>query len=150
MSEIGAVDKVVDSHLCRWGSILGKSCSFLIVSLSNGLSLYFMCSDQHVKYLMSHGFPSDYHSADRLPHYTIHTITINTYIYYLLQVSEALAKDDNDLISIEDLETLTRRGHALSLHPDVDKVLAEIDHTLKIGQSWEEKASICLQARLVI
>ena len=68
----------------------------------------------------------------------------------MLQVSEALAKDDTDLISIEDLETLTRRGHALSLHPDVDKVLAEIDHTLKIGQSWEEKASICLQARLVI
>ena len=68
----------------------------------------------------------------------------------MLQVSEALAKDDTDLISIEDLETLTRRGHALSLHPDVDKVLAEIDHTLKIGQSWEEKASICLQARLVL
>ena len=51
-SVIGAVVKVVDSHLCGWDSVSGKSCSFLIVSLSNGLSLYYMCSDQHVKYLM--------------------------------------------------------------------------------------------------
>ena len=28
-----------------------------IVSLSKSLSLYFMCSDQHVKYSMSRGFP---------------------------------------------------------------------------------------------
>ena len=56
MSEIGAVVKVVDSHLCGRGSIPGKSCSFLIVSLNKGLSLYFMCSDQHVKYRMPCGF----------------------------------------------------------------------------------------------
>ena len=31
VSEIGAVVKVVDSHLWAWGSIPGKSCSFLIV-----------------------------------------------------------------------------------------------------------------------
>ena len=47
---------VIDSHLCRRGSILGKSCSFLILSLSKGLSLCFMCSDQHVKYRMLIGF----------------------------------------------------------------------------------------------
>ena len=35
----------------------GKSCSFLIVSLSKSLSLCFMCSDLHVKYWMPHGFP---------------------------------------------------------------------------------------------
>ena len=29
VSEIGAVVGVVDSHLCRWGSIANKSCSFL-------------------------------------------------------------------------------------------------------------------------
>ena len=34
-----------------------KSCSFLIVSLSKSLSLRFMCSNQHVKYWMSRGFP---------------------------------------------------------------------------------------------
>ena len=47
VSEIGAVVKVVDSHLWGWGSIPGKSCKFLIVSLRNGLSPGFMCSDQH-------------------------------------------------------------------------------------------------------
>ena len=49
--------KVVDSHLCGRGSIPGRSCSFFIVSLSKDLSLYFMYSDQHVKYRMSRGFP---------------------------------------------------------------------------------------------
>ena len=49
VSGIGAVVKVVDSHLCGWGSIPGKICSFLIDSLSKGLSLYFMFSDQNVK-----------------------------------------------------------------------------------------------------
>ena len=57
MGEIGAVVKVVDSHLCGWGSIPGKSCSLLIVSVSMGLSLCFMCSDPHVKYWMPRGFP---------------------------------------------------------------------------------------------
>ena len=38
VSEIGAVVKVVDSHLCGWGSIPGKSCSVLIVFLSKSLS----------------------------------------------------------------------------------------------------------------
>ena len=57
MYEIGAVVKVVDSLLYGWGSIFGKSYSFLIVSLSKSLSLCFMCSDQHVKYRMSRGFP---------------------------------------------------------------------------------------------
>ena len=31
MSGISGVVKVVDSHLYRWGSIPGKSCSFLAV-----------------------------------------------------------------------------------------------------------------------
>ena len=57
MSGIGAVVKVVGSHLCGCCSISGKNSSFLIVSLSKGLSLCFMCSHQHVKYRMRHGFP---------------------------------------------------------------------------------------------
>ena len=48
--------KVVDSHLCGWGAIPGKSCRFLIVSLSKGLSLCFMFSDQRVKYWMPREF----------------------------------------------------------------------------------------------
>ena len=57
MSGIGVVVKVVDSHLCGWGSIPGKSYSFVIVSLSKGLSLYFMCSDQRVKILDAIALP---------------------------------------------------------------------------------------------
>ena len=48
VSGIGAVVKIVDSHFCGWGSILNENCS--IFFLSKGLALYFMCSDQHVKY----------------------------------------------------------------------------------------------------
>ena len=54
---IGAVVKVADTHLCGWGSIPNRNCSFVIVSLSKNLSLCFMCSDQHVKYRMPRGFP---------------------------------------------------------------------------------------------
>ena len=57
MSGIGVVVKIVDSHPCGWGSIPGKTCSFFIVSLSKGLSLYFMCSNQHVKYWMPRELP---------------------------------------------------------------------------------------------
>ena len=78
---IGAVVKVVDSHLCGWGSIPNKSCSFFIVSLSKSLSLCFMCSDQHVKYWMPLWFPLtsslllDYHVKQY-----IHTYTKKLYI----------------------------------------------------------------------
>ena len=44
VSGIGAVVKVLDSHLGGWGSIPSKSCSFL-------------CYDQHVKYWICRGFP---------------------------------------------------------------------------------------------
>ena len=40
-----------------YSSIPGKICSFLIASLSKGLSLCFTRSDQHVKYRMPRGFP---------------------------------------------------------------------------------------------
>ena len=69
MSRIGAVVKVVDSHLCGLGSITGRSCSFLIVSLSKSLSLCFMYSDQHVKYRIFF----DKQFAIGLPRQTIHT-----------------------------------------------------------------------------
>ena len=57
MNEIGAAGQVTDSHPCGGGSIPG-SWDFLIVPLSKGLSLCFVCSDQHVKYRMSRGVPS--------------------------------------------------------------------------------------------
>ena len=94
MSGIGAVVKVVDSHLCRWGSISGKSCSFDIVSLSKGLSLCFMCSDQHVKYRMPRGFPStsslllDYHVKQYTHTSTVckAAVTINNVSLLIIQI----------------------------------------------------------------
>ena len=53
---ICAAVKVVDSSLSG-GSIVGKSCGFLIVSLSKDLSPCFLCSDQYLKYRMPRGFP---------------------------------------------------------------------------------------------
>ena len=76
VSEIGAVVKVVDSHLCGWGSTSNKSCSFFIVSFSKGLSLRFMCSDQHVKCRMPRGFPL---TSSLLLDYHIQCIHIHTY-----------------------------------------------------------------------
>ena len=76
--------KVVDSHPCGWGSIPGKSCSFLIVSLSKDLSLCFTCSDQHVKYRIYHGFPST--SSLLLDYY----FKQHTYTYIMLAMLYSL------------------------------------------------------------
>ena len=46
-----------DSHLCVWGSISGKSCSFFIVSLGKRLSPCFMRFYQHAKTRCLVGFP---------------------------------------------------------------------------------------------
>ena len=85
VSGIGAAVEVVDSHLCRRGSISAKSCSFLTVSLSKSLSQCFMCSDQHVKYWMRRGFPLisslllDYHVKQYIhnKHYSLNEPSTN-------------------------------------------------------------------------
>ena len=80
VSGIGAVVKVIDSHPCGWGSIPGKSCIFLIVSLSKGLSLCSMWSEQNVKDWMPRGFSLtsslllDYHIKQQY-------ITDKTYLF---------------------------------------------------------------------
>ena len=51
-NQLGAVVKVVDG--VRFPA---KTAVFFIFSLSKGLSLYFLCSDQHVKHWMPRGFP---------------------------------------------------------------------------------------------
>ena len=56
MCGIGAGVKVVDSSLLM-GFNFPQKLQFLIGSLSKGLSLCFMCSDQLIKYRMPHGFP---------------------------------------------------------------------------------------------
>ena len=35
----------------------------------------------------------------------------------------------------------------LAPHPAVEKALAELHELISIGERWEEKAKICLQAR---
>ena len=54
---LGLCPQTPGSSISRARIIPGKSCSFLIDSLSKGLSLYFMCSDQHVKYQIPRVFP---------------------------------------------------------------------------------------------
>lgn len=63
------------------------------------------------------------------------------------QACEALEDDEDDPITVDELQLLSKRGHALPVHPDVDKMLTEVDHTLSVSHSWEEKAGICLQAK---
>ena len=70
MNEIGAVGYCLLS--LQRGPIYGKSCRFLIVSLSKDLSLDFMCSDQHVKYWMLHGFSFN---SSLLLHYRVEQYT---------------------------------------------------------------------------
>ena len=50
LREIGAGVNIAKSYLCKWDLVPDKWCSFLIVSISKGLSMCFMCFDQHVKY----------------------------------------------------------------------------------------------------
>ena len=46
MSRIGAVVKVVDSHLCGWSSIPSKSCSFFQVTCMGVNMLDSWCVDE--------------------------------------------------------------------------------------------------------
>ena len=57
--------------------------------------------------------------------------------------------DDIDLVTVEELKVLVGRGQELPVNPAVDEILNELEQTLKVSQSWEEKASICLQAKYV-
>ena len=82
VSGIGAVVKVVGSHLCGCGSIPGKSRSFLIVSFNKGLSLCFMCSDHHVKYWMPRGFLL---TSSLLLDYHVKQY-IHTYMYFIYSI----------------------------------------------------------------
>ena len=58
--------------------------------------------------------------------------------------------DDIDLVTVEELKVLVGRGQELPVNPAVDEILNELEQMLKVSQSWEEKASICLQAKYVI
>ena len=126
VSDISAVVKVVDSHLCGWGSIPG---SFPIVSFSKSLSQLFMCSDQHVKYRIIHGFPLtsslllDYHIKQY-----IHTTNKVSIIYICIR--PCITQQLQPLCKFAICFSST---HAVSLNLPVQferKILQDLNHPL--------------------
>ena len=85
MSAIGAVAKVTVAHLSGWSSIQQ-------LKFSNSLLLYFMCSDQHVKYQMSCEFPLtsslllDYHTRQCTHTYThkMQDVNLSQGVFFLV------------------------------------------------------------------
>ena len=63
VSEIGAVVMVVNSHLCGWSPIPGKTVVSLIVMKL--ITVFHVHSDQHVKYWIPREFPLTSTSAQR-------------------------------------------------------------------------------------
>ncbi|XP_054718406.1 lysine-specific demethylase 5A-like [Uloborus diversus] len=52
-----------------------------------------------------------------------------------------------DLVTLEVLKKLLEKGINIPPHCTVEKVLAELQELLTMGERWEEKAKLCLQAR---
>ena len=73
--------------------IPAKAAFSLIVSLSKSLSLYFMCSDQHVEYWVTHGFPLtsclllDYHVKQYMPTNVCFPTVMDTLWNYVVVLS---------------------------------------------------------------
>ncbi|XP_067935364.1 lysine-specific demethylase 5A-like [Watersipora subatra] len=65
---------------------------------------------------------------------------------WLKEVSDVLEREEDELATVEELESLVTRGNAFSPHPEIEKVLTEMNQILTVGQSWEDKATVCLQA----
>ena len=47
------------------------------------------------------------------------------------------------------MRKLIESGVILAPHPAVERAMAELQELLTVSERWEEKARICLQARLV-
>jgi len=52
-------------------------------------------------------------------------------------------------VTLDVMRDLMDAGVGLAPHPAVEKAMAELQELLTIGERWEEKARICLQARSV-
>ena len=48
------------------------------------------------------------------------------------------------------MRKLMESGVGLSPHNAVEKAMSELQELLTLSEKWEEKAKICLQARLVV
>lgn len=58
--------------------------------------------------------------------------------------------DPEDLVTLDSLKSIVARGQELPPNPYVDKLLMELEQKIKLGEDWEEKANICMQARCVL
>lgn len=54
---------------------------------------------------------------------------------------------DPSEVTLEVLRKLLDKGVNLPPHPTVEKAMAELQELLTVGERWEEKAKVCLQAR---
>lgn len=50
-------------------------------------------------------------------------------------------------VSLDRIKCLISETSKLAPHPAVEKVLSELQELISVGERWEEKAKICLQAR---
>lgn len=51
------------------------------------------------------------------------------------------------IIFLQDVKSLMGSANTLAPHPSVEKTLSELHELISVGERWEEKARICLQAR---
>ena len=55
---------------------------------------------------------------------------------------------DTSCVTLEVMRKLIESGVGLVPHPACEKAMAELQELLTVSERWEEKARICLQARL--
>ena len=56
---------------------------------------------------------------------------------------------DQDEVRLEAMRKLIESGVSLAPHPACEKAMAELQELLTVGEKWEEKARLCLQAKYV-
>lgn len=65
-------------------------------------------------------------------------------------LSNAGGRGDGDggkAISLETLRSLIEESSTLAPHPRVNKILTEMEQVVSVGEKWDERARVCLQAR---
>lgn len=57
--------------------------------------------------------------------------------------------DRSNMVTLDQAKILMEQAGVLPPHPMVDKYLQELHELITLGEKWEDKAKICLQARYV-
>lgn len=68
--------------------------------------------------------------------------------HWMDEVRNTMADKGN--VQAEALRKLLECGITLAPHPAVERTMAELQELLSLSDRWEEKARICLQARLAL